>query len=75
MIKEKKHLTIAGLEQIAKRRATSNHGFSPENYQGVISYFPSFNPVPRALVRNRIVPNPHWFAGFVSIKNCKTVNR
>lgn len=70
LIKCKNHLTIEGLRKIVSIRASLNKGL-PEELKAT---FPDVVPVPRPLVTDQEIKDPHWLAGFVSGEGCFLIN-
>jgi hypothetical protein len=62
----KKHLTPAGFQKIINLRASINKGLSDT----LSASFPNTIPVPRPLVVDQQIKDPHWLAGFVSGDGC-----
>lgn len=62
LIKQKKHLTQDGFEQILALKYNLNKGLSDE----LKNAFPCIVPVNRPKYRFKGIPNPFWLAGFVS---------
>lgn len=62
MINRKEHLTIEGLRKIVNLKASINSGLS----DGLKKAFPDTVPVQRPLVKDQIIKDPHWLAGFAS---------
>lgn len=58
----KEHLTHDGLNKIVNHRASINNGLSDK----LKAAFPDTNPVPRPLVVDQEIKDPHWLAGFTS---------
>jgi len=56
---KKEHLTSDGLQQIINIRASLNNGLSDV----LKSAFADFTAVPRPLVIDQKIPDPHWLAG------------
>ena len=65
-MKNKHHLTKAGLEKFLAIRASQNLGFSPK----LIESFPNIVPVERPQVINQIIEDPNWLAGFTAAEGC-----
>jgi len=66
MINRKEHLTIEGKRKIVNLRASMNNGLSDE----LKAAFPDTIPVQRPLVKDQIIKDPHWLAGFASGEGC-----
>ena len=66
LMKNKDHLTKAGLEKFLAIRASQNLGFSPK----LIESFPNIVPVERPQVINQIIEDPNWLAGFTAAEGC-----
>ena len=64
------HLTIEGLQKILAIKASMNLGLSNE----IKAAFSEIIPIQRPLVNNTKIPDPHWFAGFVSAEGCFFIN-
>jgi len=62
LMKQKEHLTEAGLAKIVAIKASMNRGLSEE----LKVAFPKIIPIARPLVQNLPIPNPQWVAGFAS---------
>jgi LAGLIDADG endonuclease len=58
------HLTWEGLAKIVAIRATLNKGLSPK------AVFPNIIPLQRPLVKDQVIKDPNWIAGFVSGEGC-----
>jgi len=63
LIKEKKHLTLEGLEQILALKYNLNKGLTDE----LKLAFPNVVPVDRPNYEFNGIPDPFWLAGFVSV--------
>jgi hypothetical protein len=62
LIKNKEHLTLGGLNQIVALKAAMNWGISKE----LKTAFTTMVSVQKPLVKNQVVQDPNWLAGFVS---------
>ena len=62
MIKNKKHLSQAGLEQIVSLRCNLNKGLT----DSIMEAFPNIKPVARPHYNFTGIPDPFWISGFVS---------
>ena len=62
LIKQKKHLTPAGFNQILALKYNLNKGFNDDFKKR----FPNIKPVNRPKYIFKGIPNPHWISGFVS---------
>jgi len=62
----KEHLTIEGLRKILALKASLNLGLSGKLKKA----FPDIIPVPRPLVVDQSIKDPHWVAGFTSGECC-----
>ena len=62
----KKHLTIEGLRQILAIKSSMNLGISDE----LKIVFPDVIPVTRPIVKNQIIEDPQWLAGFTGGEGC-----
>lgn len=62
MKKNKEHLTPEGIDKIINIRTSMNRGLTPT----LIVAFPNCVPVPRLVVKDSVIPEPQWFAGFAS---------
>ena len=62
LIKNKKHLSQAGLEQIVSLRCNLNKGLSNELNEA----FPNIVPVDRPKYVFKGIPHPLWISGFIS---------
>lgn len=69
-MKNKHHLTKAGLEKFLAIRASQNLGFSPK----LIESFPNIVPVERPQFINQIIEDPNLLAGFTAAEGCFFVN-
>ena len=69
-INRKEHLTLEGLQQIVNIRASINNGLSPKLKEA----FPETIPVHRPIVKDQVIKDPHWLAGFSSGECCFYVN-
>jgi LAGLIDADG endonuclease len=67
---QKAHLTEVGLKKIFNIRASMNLGLSSIHKLN----FPNNTPVERSLIITKEIPDPNWFAGFVSGEGCFFVN-
>lgn len=67
LMKEKKHLTLEGLQEIINIRASMNKGL-PEDSPLVAEF--KISPVNRCIVSLPDVINPNWIAGFVDGEGC-----
>jgi LAGLIDADG endonuclease len=66
LVKSKQHLTIEGIIKIVAIKASMNLSLSLQLKQN----FPDVIPVPKPLVQNQEIKDPHWLAGFVSGEGC-----
>jgi hypothetical protein len=66
LILNKEHLTKEGLNQIVAIKSSMNRGLSDE-FQ---TAFPNILPVPRPLVVDPEIKDPHWLAGFTTGEGC-----
>ena len=66
LMKDKKHLTLDGLQEIINIRASMNLGLSSLQKSKFINY----NPVPRPITNYTEIPNLYWIAGFASGEGC-----
>jgi len=66
LIKNKEHLTIDGLNKIVALKAAMNWGISDL----IKTSFPALVPVQKPLVKNKVVQDPSWLAGFASGEGC-----
>jgi hypothetical protein len=62
LIKQKEHLTQAGLEQFLALKYNLNKGLTDELNKA----FPNIIPVERPIYTFNGIPNPFWISGFVS---------
>jgi len=62
IIKQKRHLTQEGLEQIISLRSNLNKGLSHELSEA----FPNIVPIARPVYTFNGIPDPYWVSGFVS---------
>ena len=65
LIKQKEHLTVAGLEKILALRFNLNKGFAFASDDLKIA-FPNVVPVVRPEYVFKGIPDPYWVSGFVS---------
>lgn len=70
LMNKKEHLTSDGLQQIINIRASLNNGLSDV----LKSAFADFTAVPRPLVIDQKIPDPHWLAGFTDGEGCFRVD-
>lgn len=70
LIKIKAHLTHEGLKQIVAIKASHNLGLSDK----LKLAFPNVAPVSRPIVKNKIIQEPQWLAGFTAAEGCFFVN-
>ena len=66
LMKNKSHLTYAGLEEIVGIRASLNKGLSDELKEA----FPNHKQVDRPLVDLVQIPDPNWLVGFTDGEGC-----
>lgn len=66
LIQNKEHLTKEGLEQIVAIKGYQNRGLSPK----LKSDFSNLISVERPLVKNQMIKDPNWFAGFTTAEGC-----
>lgn len=66
LMKQKEHLTEAGLAKIVAIKASMNNGLSPE----LKAAFPNILKVSRPIVEDQNIKDPHWLAGFTSGEGC-----
>lgn len=62
LINIKDHLTVEGLQKIINIKASMNLGLSDM----LKSEFNEISPVERPVINTENIPDPNWFAGFVS---------
>ena len=62
----KQHITEDGLHKIVALKASMNSGL-PASLQDV---FNKVTPVERPLIKDQIIPDPSWLAGFSSAEGC-----
>ena len=67
LMKDKKHLTLDGLQEIINIRASMNKGL-PEDSPLVAEF--KISPVDRCIVSLPDVINPNWITGFVDGEGC-----
>lgn len=65
-IKNKQHLSLEGLKQIVALKAAMNWGLSEQ----LKTAFTGLVPVQKPLVKDQVVQDPNWLAGFVSGEGC-----
>lgn len=66
LIKNKEHLTLDGLSKIVALKDAMNWGLSKE----LRTTFPVIVPIKKPVVKNQVIQDPHWLAGFVSGEGC-----
>ena len=66
LVQAKKHLTVEGLGLILGVKASINHGLSEQ----LKTAFPNILVVNRSAVKNQIIKDPHWLAGFTAAEGC-----
>jgi hypothetical protein len=66
LISQKEHLRIEGLTKIVAIKAYLNLGLSDE----LKVVFPNIIPVPKPLVKDQNIQDPHWLAGFAEGECC-----
>jgi LAGLIDADG DNA endonuclease family protein len=66
----KENLTLEGLKKIVAFKAYINLGFS----ELLLNKFSDIIAIERPLIKNQIINNPYWLAGFVSGEGCFQVN-
>jgi hypothetical protein len=69
-MKNKEHLTLEGLKKIVAFKASINLGLS----ELLLNEFSDIIAIERPLIKNQIINNPYWLAGFVSGEGCFQVN-
>lgn len=62
LIKNKEHLSLAGLNKLVAIRSFINKGLLDE----LKIAFPDLDKIDRPLVQNPVIPDPQWVAGFTS---------
>lgn len=62
LIKNKEHIALEGLKKIVARKANQNWGISEK----LKVAFPDVIAVARPIVKDQIIKDPHWLAGFTS---------
>jgi hypothetical protein len=65
-LNNKEHLIYEGLQEIVNIRATLNLGLSAELKEA----FPHTIQITRPLIKNQIIPDPNWLAGYTSGEGC-----
>lgn len=70
MMEKKEHLTQEGLNTIVAIKSSINKGLS----ESLKTAFPYIVPVNRPVVRNQVIRDPYWLAGFASAEGCFLVN-
>ena len=66
IIQNNEHLTVKGLKQIISIKASQNKGLSPKQK----AEFPDVSPVARPIVKDPLIKDPFWLAGFTSAEGC-----
>lgn len=66
LMKEKKHLSSAGLQDIVNIRASMNNALSLT----LKTAFPNTIPAPRPLIIGQIIKDPFWLSGFTGAEGC-----
>ena len=66
LIKNKEHLTWDGLNKIVALKAAIGRGLSDQ----LKAAFTAIVPVQKPLVKNQVIQDPNWLAGFVSAEGC-----
>jgi len=66
IINRKQHLSFEGLQQIVNLRASINNGLS----QKLKEAFPDTIPVQRPIVKDQVIKDPNWLAGFTNGEGC-----
>jgi hypothetical protein len=69
-MKNKEHLTLEGLKKFVAFKASINLGLS----ELLLNEFSDIIAIERPLIKNQIINNPYWLAGFVSEEGCFQVN-
>lgn len=70
LVINKQHLIISGLQEIVALKASMNLGLS----DNLKIAFPDVIPKTRSLIRNKIIVDPQWLAGFAAAEGCFFVN-
>ena len=83
LIQNKEHMTLDGLNKIVALKGAMNLGLSSPRERAVQhvpfgtaqdkefrTAFPLILPVQKPLVKDQVVPDPYWLAGFVSGEGC-----
>ena len=70
LMKNKEHLTLEGLKKFVAFKASINLGLS----ELLLNEFSDIIAIERPLIKNQIINNPYWLAGFVSEEGCFQVN-
>lgn len=70
LVKCKEHVRTKGLNQILALKASMNNGLSKE----LKAAFPNIIPVPRPLILDQKIQDPHWLAGFTSGEGCFSID-
>ena len=65
-MKEKKHLTSEGLQNIVNIRASMNKGLS----KSLKAAFPNTIPLKRPKIVNQVIKDPNWISGFATAESC-----
>lgn len=66
LIKNKEHLTKAGLDIIVALKGSSNKGLSDKQKLA----FPHVVLIKRPIVKDKKIPDPNWIAGFTEAEGC-----
>lgn len=69
LMNNKEHLTISGIDKLVAIKGNLNLGLSDE----LKLAFPKVVPIQRPLVKNQLIKDPNWLAGFSSGEGCFNV--
>jgi len=70
LIKDNKHLTSEGLNNVISLKSSINLGLSEE----LKLAFPNLSPEERVKLPECSIPNPYWLSGFVSGEGCFSIS-
>lgn len=70
LVKNKEHLTEEGLNKLISLKSSSNLGLSDKLKEA----FPNVMAIARPLVKDRVIKDPNWMAGFIDGEGCFNIN-